>query len=100
MQYSFRPDKVRSLFTIVLIRGEPSQNQKERLNEVDRKDDPNYCPYHRYVDHPLEDCWVFQNWMQREYEAGRLALGEDALLNPPTQSKMVSTLHDLTVQEK
>lgn len=32
--------------------------------------------------------------MQREYEAGRLALGEDALLNPPTQTKMVSTLHD------
>jgi hypothetical protein len=37
---------------------------------------PNYCPYHRYVHRPLEDCWVFQNWMQREYEAGRLALGE------------------------
>lgn len=33
--------------------------------------------------------------MQREYEAGRLALGEDALLNPPIQSKMVSPLHDL-----
>lgn len=32
--------------------------------------------------------------MQREYEAGRLANGEDALLNPPTQTKMVSTLHD------
>lgn len=61
---------------------------------MDRKDDPNYCPYHRYVHHPLEDCWVFQNGMQREYEAGRLALGEDALLNPPTQTKMVSTLHD------
>jgi len=55
---------------------------------------PNYCPYHRYVHRPLEDCWVFQNWMQREYEAGRLALGEDALLNPPTQTKMVKTLHD------
>lgn len=33
--------------------------------------------------------------MQREYEAGRLALGEDALLNPPIQSKMVSPLHAL-----
>jgi len=32
--------------------------------------------------------------MKREYEAGRLTLGEDALLNPPTQTKMVSTLHD------
>lgn len=29
------------------------------------------------------------------YEVGRLAVGEHVLLNPLTQSKMLSTLHDL-----
>ena len=53
------------------------------------------CLYQQYVDHPLGDCWVFQNWMQRDYETRRLALGEDVVLNLPTKSKIVSILHDL-----
>lgn len=28
-------------------------------------DDPNYCPYHQSVNHPIEDCFPFKDWLER-----------------------------------
>jgi len=39
------------------------------MNEV-----ANLAIYHQYVDHPFEDCWVFQNWMQREVRGKKVSL--------------------------
>jgi hypothetical protein len=28
-------------------------------------DNPNFCPYHRILGHPIEDCWVFKDRVER-----------------------------------
>jgi hypothetical protein len=32
----------------------------QRSEQVNMADNPLYCPYHRYVDHPIEDCIAFK----------------------------------------
>ena len=39
----------------------------KRPNEASKSDDPNFCPYHRVLGHPIGDCWVFKDWVEKRY---------------------------------
>lgn len=43
-----------------------------------RTEDPKYCQKHRYVQHPLENCWTFTNLLETEYRAGRIPIKKAA----------------------
>jgi hypothetical protein len=42
--------------------------------EMERCSDPNYCPYHRVLGHPIEDYWVFKDWVKKGYTKGIIEL--------------------------
>ncbi|XP_028556574.1 uncharacterized protein LOC110106707 [Dendrobium catenatum] len=44
--------------------------EARRPEDESKKEDPKYCPYHRMLSHPLEDCIVFNDWLERNYIQG------------------------------
>jgi hypothetical protein len=39
----------------------------KRPAEMEKYSDSNYCPYHRVLGHPIKDCWVFKDWVEKRY---------------------------------
>lgn len=35
----------------------------KRLEEAEQTNNPNYCLYHRVLDHPIEDSYIFKDWL-------------------------------------
>ena len=35
--------------------------EPKRPAEVNKINDPRYCPYHRIISHPIKDCYVFKD---------------------------------------
>jgi hypothetical protein len=52
--YSFRKDKVAQIFRGVLKNGLALPASK-RPEDADKSDEPNFCPYHRILEHSIED---------------------------------------------
>jgi hypothetical protein len=42
----------------------------KRPTEMEKYSDSNYCHYHRVLGHPIEDCWVFKDWIEKGYTEG------------------------------
>jgi hypothetical protein len=55
--YSFRRDKVAQIFRGTLKNGLALPASK-RPDNAGKSDEPNFCPYHRVLEHSIEDCWV------------------------------------------
>ncbi|KAH7691876.1 Retrotransposon gag domain-containing protein [Dioscorea alata] len=55
-KYSFRRDKVMKIFKDALKVGLQLAESK-RPEEADKKDHPNFCPYHRILGHSIENCY-------------------------------------------
>lgn len=75
---SFRRDSVAKLFRQALNQ----LPESKRPEEAYRTNDPNYCPYHRVVSHPIEDCYVFKDWLERKYRNGEFTLSNSVLVHP------------------
>lgn len=54
-KYSFKQEKTFNIFKQALEDGLKLPRCK-RPEEANRVNDPKYCPYHRVVSHPIEDC--------------------------------------------
>lgn len=65
--YSFQRDSVAKLFRQALKAGLELPECK-RPEESKHSGDPNYCPYHRIISHPIEDCYV----VGKEVQNGRI----------------------------
>lgn len=76
--YSFRRDKVEKIFRDAMNNGLRLPESK-RPGDMEKSDDPNFCPYHRLLGHPIEDCWVFKDWVERKYKAGEITLSKNVL---------------------
>ncbi|KAL0918047.1 hypothetical protein M5K25_010035 [Dendrobium thyrsiflorum] len=63
----------------------------KRPEESKQTSDPNYCPYHRVVSHPIEDCYIFKDWLERKYRKGELTLSDNVLSHPRKESTRVVT---------
>lgn len=57
-EYSFKRESVAKFFRQALKMGLELPECK-RPEESKHTGDPNYCPYHRVVSHPIEDCSIF-----------------------------------------
>jgi len=53
--YSFRNDKMLTIFKEALKNGLELPMSK-RLEDAEKSDNPNYCPYHKILGHTLKDC--------------------------------------------
>jgi hypothetical protein len=71
--YSFRRDKVAQIFRGAVKNGLalPASKCPE---DADKSDEPNFCPYHKALGHSIEDCWVFKDWVEKEYKNGEITL--------------------------
>lgn len=60
-------NKEKAKGTIELGKGSLSGKLEDSKRPADMKhsDNPNFCPYHRILGHPIEDCWVFKDWVER-----------------------------------
>ena len=83
-KYSFRRDKVMKIFKDALKVGLQLPESK-RPEEADKKDHPNFCPYHRILGHSIENCYVFKDWIERQYQEGKITLSKSVLLDQPAE---------------
>ncbi|KAL0905425.1 hypothetical protein M5K25_023845 [Dendrobium thyrsiflorum] len=89
-EYSFKRESVAKLFRQALKTGLELPECK-RPEESKHTSDPNYCPYHRVVSHPIEDCYIFKDWLERKYRKGELTLSDNVLSHPRKESTKVVT---------
>ncbi|KAH7673935.1 hypothetical protein IHE45_08G039000 [Dioscorea alata] len=92
-KYSFRRDKVHKIFKDAVREGLQLPECK-RLEEQNKKDHPSYCPYHRVLGHTIEDCYVFKDWVERQYQEGKITLSKNVLSKQPAEhTRYVTTLN-------
>ncbi|KAH7655809.1 Retrotransposon gag domain-containing protein [Dioscorea alata] len=92
-KYSFRRDKVHKIFKDAVSEGLQLPECK-RPEEQSKKDHPNYCPYHRVLGHTIEDCYVFKDWVERQYQEGKITLSKNVLSEQPAEhTRYVTTLN-------
>jgi len=59
-KYSFDDDDVQGIFNELMAVRAISLPESKRPAEVNKRNDPRYCPYHRIISHPIKDCYVFK----------------------------------------
>ena len=79
--YSFRRDRVAKIFRDAL-KDNLSLPEPKRPGEVDKADQPNFCPYHRMLGHTIEDCFVFKDLIEKKYKNGDIQLPQSVLQEP------------------
>lgn len=63
--YSFKREKVRKLFNEVTRQSFLALPNPTKPDEVDKVNEPNYCPYHRHLGHTIEDDYPFKEWLEK-----------------------------------
>lgn len=48
--------------------------EPKKPEEVEKTDDPSYCPYHRCLGHTIENCITFQDLLERQYKMGKMEI--------------------------
>jgi hypothetical protein len=91
--YSFRRDKVAQIFRVAVKNG-LSPPESKRLENIDKLDEPNFCPYHRLLVHTIEDCWVFKDWVKKAYKNGEITLPKGFLQNPVSHEHANTISHE------
>jgi hypothetical protein len=91
--YSFKRDKVAQIFIGALKNGLalPASKRPEDANKLD---EPNFCPYHRVLGHSIEDCWVFKDWIEKEYKNGEITLPKGFLQSPAVHEQANTISHE------
>jgi hypothetical protein len=91
--YSFRRDKVLTIFKGALKNGLELPVSK-RPEDVEKSDNPNYCPYHRILGHTLENNWVFKDWVEKSIRNGEIILPKRFLQNPTPHEQVNAVSHE------
>ncbi|KAL0928496.1 hypothetical protein M5K25_000380 [Dendrobium thyrsiflorum] len=94
-QYSFRRDAIKKIFKSLIQDDNFQLPKPKRPADVDKSNEPNYCPYHRMLGHVLEDCYVFKDWVESEYKSGRMSLPNAYLANPSQGSAKVIHVEEI-----
>ncbi|XP_020679437.1 uncharacterized protein LOC110097411, partial [Dendrobium catenatum] len=84
-EYSFKREIVAKLFRQALKNG-LELPECRRPEESKHSGDPNYYPYHRVVSHPIENYYVFKDWLKKMYKRGELTLSDNVLIRPRKES--------------
>ena len=89
--YSFRKDKVSRLFDDALKHGLPLP-EITRPEEANKTDHPRYCKYHRFISHPIEECYVFKNWLENAYQKREINISKSYLQEKPMPHEQVNMI--------
>jgi len=60
-KYPFNDDDVQGIFDELMAATAISLSKPKRPAEVNKTNDPGYCPYHRIISHPIKDRYVFKD---------------------------------------
>ena len=63
IKYSF-DENVEEIFRTLLEHGKLELPLSKTPTQEGRRDDPNYCPYHRMISHPLKECFILNEKIQ------------------------------------
>ncbi|MQL72607.1 hypothetical protein Taro_004923 [Colocasia esculenta] len=80
--YSFKKEHTKRLFDLCLDNQLISLPEPKKPADVSKINQPNYCPYHRMVGHPIENCYVFKNEVQKMIQEGLISM-QTSLVDPP-----------------
>lgn len=72
--YGFKRDKVAKLFQKALKSGRLTLPNPTRPKQVAMVNEPNYCSFHRNLNHTIEDCFPFKDWLEKVIKDGFFAL--------------------------
>ena len=71
-KYSFHDDDVEEIFNELMKEKAIQLSKPKRPSEVDNVDDPKYCRYHRIISHPLSECYILKNIIQKMINDGEI----------------------------
>jgi len=91
-KYSFKKEAVAKLFSDSIRQGLLILPPIRKPEEAAKTDHPKYCMYHRMVNHTLEDCFVFKDWVERQYQEGKLSLSDKVLQDPKKEHTNLVTV--------
>ncbi|KAL0375686.1 UNVERIFIED_CONTAM: hypothetical protein Scaly_0686200 [Sesamum calycinum] len=77
-EYPFLDSDVFEIFDDLLEANIIDLPEMKRPEEVERKDDPRYCKYHRLVGHTIQNCFVFKDKVMQLARQGKISLEEDS----------------------
>ncbi|KAL0439763.1 UNVERIFIED_CONTAM: hypothetical protein Slati_2459300 [Sesamum latifolium] len=77
-QYPFLDSDVSRIFDDLLEDNLIDLQEIKWPEEVEQKDDPKYCKYHRLVGHAVQDCFVFKDKVMQLPHQGKNSLEEDS----------------------
>ena len=92
--YSFKREYVAQIFKDAVREGLKPLESK-RLADLEHRDRPNYCPYHQLLGHSIQDCYIFKDWVERNYRERKLNLDPQVIQDPPAPHR-VETSHHIT----
>ena len=67
--YSFKDERVDSLFNLLNKSNRLKLPKSRHPEEVGKTDNPNYCLYHRILGHPTKNCYIFKDILQTLIDA-------------------------------
>ncbi|KAL0283785.1 UNVERIFIED_CONTAM: hypothetical protein Sangu_2868100 [Sesamum angustifolium] len=77
-EYPFLDSDVFEIFDDLLEANIIDLPEMKRPEEVERKDDPRYCKYHRLVGYTIQNCFVFKDKVMQLARQGKISLEEDS----------------------
>jgi len=83
--YSFKDEHVVYLFKLLQKSNKLKLSEIKHPKEVGKTEDPNYCLYHRMLEHPTKNCYIFKDVLQALIDAEVLKLH-------PEQKKVIANM--------
>ncbi|KAH7861295.1 hypothetical protein Vadar_024293 [Vaccinium darrowii] len=77
-KYSFHDGDVEAIFKELLKEKAIILPKPKRPFEVNKTTNPKYCQYHRIVSHPMKECYVLKNIIQKIIKDGDIVLEESS----------------------
>ena len=93
MKYSFHDDDVEGIFNELMKEKAIQLPEPKRPSEVDKIDDPKYCHYHRIISHPLSECYILKNIIQKMINDGEIEVDSSSRV-PVAASNSISLLEE------
>ncbi|KAL0440327.1 UNVERIFIED_CONTAM: hypothetical protein Slati_2515700 [Sesamum latifolium] len=76
-RYPFLDSDVSRIFDDLLNANLIELPEMKRPEQAGKIDDPKYCKYHRLVEHPIHDCFIFKDKVMQLACQGKISLEED-----------------------
>jgi len=91
-KYPFDDDDVQGMFDELMAGKAIFLLEPKWPAEVNKTNEPNYCPYHRIISHLIKDCYVFKDIFKDMIRRGEIEIERAAPKGPTASSIATSTI--------